>query len=305
MNFAKIPNGAIEHDDEFESRAAVEASLKVAPNSRTIWVFEGTSFVPYRRITGATDLIGGDFSTWQKAGISPADLASFAGDLVTLNTAVINTKGIWTPALSWSGGGGSFTYATQQGRFDRVADLVSLRANIVFMVNAGGIGNLQLTGLPFPVRAGAFADSIDVTVDSFYMQTPVGGGRAKVRIAGGFSNGPFTYDAGANSSSIFVTGLSAPPVGNGSLVTLGGTGRTAQITNFTPHPSIANAGWVFLNRRFAEITEGMTLTGTTWAGSATLAGSWFGAPAQTSYWDRSLVQNGEYISIELAGEISI
>jgi hypothetical protein len=310
MSFIRIPDGALERNSQFASRDAVTGSdpdAVFAPNIDRIVVLENGFWVAYRRVTGATDLIAGDFSTWQRASLTQADLASLAGDLVASISSVINVKGVWTPGLSWSAGGGSFTYYVSEGRFDRIADLVSVRANLVFSIGAGGTGNLQLTNLPFTTRSGAFADSLSVDFDSFSMQTPIGGSQVKVRVAGGYNRGVFTYDAGTNIAAVFVTSLSAIPRGNGTLVTIGGTGKTAQILDFSPHPEIANAGWVHLGRRFGEITNGTTLTGLTWAGIAVtdVGTSWFGAESQTSFWDRSLLPTGDLISLELSGVITV
>lgn len=56
------------------TRAEIEAQTDpIAPGCNVIHVLENGFAVPYQRVALATDLIGGDLSTWRKAGITPTD----------------------------------------------------------------------------------------------------------------------------------------------------------------------------------------------------------------------------------------
>ncbi len=65
------------------------------------------------------------------------------------------TEGTFTPALVWGSGGGSFTYASQIGRYVRIGKQVSVWCRVVLSAITEGTGILQMTGLPF-VSNGAY-----------------------------------------------------------------------------------------------------------------------------------------------------
>lgn len=311
MNF-KLQDLAIARNNEFESEAAVEAATTELLGMTKIMVARDGFITFYVRSPGATDLIDGNGDTWRIASIVPADLAGLAADMAQLFTTTPRAYGVWTPALAWTGGGGSFTYTNQEGLFYRDGNGLDLRANLTVTPNSGGLGDLALAGLPFPTRAGNFSSWLDVRFDTFNFQTPYGGNGFTVRVAGGNDVGVFSYDAGANHSKVYVTGLSTTPIGNGTTVALGASGKTAQIADFEADPDVAGAGYITLFKRYGEITNGMTLTGAardgfpSWTGTAVATSkTWYGASAETSFLASSLVQRGEVITLEIAGRILI
>ena len=59
-------------------------------------------------------------------------------------------EGTFTPAYAMSNGGHSITYATQQGNYTKIGDVVSIEIYITINgINANGTGSLYVTGLPF------------------------------------------------------------------------------------------------------------------------------------------------------------
>ncbi len=64
------------------TRAEIEAAtFDIAPGVNCIWVDETGFALPFLRVDLATDLIGGDGSTWQKAGISVTDALALGTDV--------------------------------------------------------------------------------------------------------------------------------------------------------------------------------------------------------------------------------
>jgi len=306
MTLDLIPSAFIAENALFASEAAVIAANPVAPGSNMITVLRAGRYVLYRRLAGATDLIGGDLSTWQIADITIDDMTALAGDLVALAGSVVQQSGSWTPGLVWSGGSGSFTYGTREGLWQRVGAFMELRANLTVTIGSGGLGNLQLNGLPLATRAGDFKNTLEVDFDTTGFQAPYGGGNWKVRLAGGQTSGPFTFDAGTNFASYFVEGLTAVPIPNGSIVELGATTQTAQIVGFYGIPGFPTKGMVSLSNRYAEVTEGMTLNGVGWSGVATLlTNTWFGAGAGTSFLATAQVKRDTELTLEISGRVLI
>lgn len=317
----KLQDLAIARNDEFASEAAVEAATTELIGLTKIMVARDGFITFYIRSPGSTDLIDGNGDAWRIASIVPADLAGLAADLAQLFTTTPRAYGVWTPALAWTGGGGSFTYANQEGLFYLDGNGVDLRANITFTPVTGGSGNLALTGLPFPARAGNYVNWIDVRSDTFNFQTPYGANGFSIRVAGGNSVGVFSFDAGTNFTRVYVKNLTSRPYGNAAAVSLGASGETAQILDFEEYvdapPADGLAGWVSLFRRFGAITNGMTLSTSLragvagWSGTAVIdapgvaSKTWFGANAETSFPDSSLFQMGKPITLELSGRILI
>lgn len=77
-------------------------------------------------------------------------------------------EGDWTPAI---GSAGTFTYATQVGKWTRIGRQVTVQGNIGLASASGASGTLVITGLPFPIpnniaNYGAvqvFADGLDAS----------------------------------------------------------------------------------------------------------------------------------------------
>lgn len=286
MSFDLIPDEILAQNTRFPSLAAFHATPLVAPGSDWIRIFQNGYHVEYARTPGASELINvNDGSTWKRASIVPADLVALLGDLMVNLAGIVTGKGVWTPGLAWSGGGGSFTIdPATGGDWRRVGDLVLFRGRLVATAGVGGAGNLQLTGIPAGLANlnGSMVGFIEVVQDSFFFQTPYGASHWRVRLEGGQTRGPFYYDAGANSAKVYVTGLTATPVGDQSAITLGGTGRFGYIADFEPDPLVAGAGRVLMVRRQAELTDGMALTNAGWTGTVDLAKTQFFAAAQST-----------------------
>jgi len=286
MTLDLIPSALIADNARFASLAAFHAETLVEPSSQHIIVKQSGFNVEYSRTAGASDLINvNDGSTWQRASLVQGDLVSILGDFMVAQASIVTGRGVWTPGLEWSGGGGSFVIdPATTGDWRRTGDTVFFRGRLVASAGVGGTGNLQMTGIPASLAnlAGSQAGWLDVMQDSFHFQTPYGAASWRVRIAGGQTRGPFYSDAGANSAKVYLTGLTATPVGNLSAITLGGTGLLGFVADFEPQPSVANEGRVLMVRRQAELTNGMLLTGVGWEGTVDLAKTQFYASSASA-----------------------
>lgn len=124
------------------TRAELEAATwDVAPGLNVINILESGFVVPYVRTPFATDLIAGDLSEWEKAGINAADAVQIGLD-VALAAAVVTTADIYA---TYGGTADAITLAT-----GKPFSTVPTGARIRFRATAANTGaaTVSVDGLP-------------------------------------------------------------------------------------------------------------------------------------------------------------
>lgn len=114
----------------------------------------------------------------------------------------IATKGSWTPVIAGTTIAGTFTYATQVGRYAQIGNRVLFNLTVaISAIAVGPTGTLTITGLPFTPDATAnvyhgcslgYVGSVPLTAGT-YLTAIIDPGVAKVRF---IENAP---GAGGNS----------------------------------------------------------------------------------------------------------
>jgi hypothetical protein len=103
--------------------------------------------------TGALALQGGVSATG--VGITFPATQSASSDANTLDDY---EEGTWTPVLA---GGGSnptgVTYASQQGNYTKIGNVVTVNFNLVFSTYTGGSGDFRMSGFPFTAIGSALS----------------------------------------------------------------------------------------------------------------------------------------------------
>lgn len=201
-----LPNG---QPHLYATKLEAETENPLAPGLPYIFVFETTDVIIYVRTVGGSDLIGADGSTWMKRSVNQGDLVGLAADFNALRDFYTVEKGVWNPVLQFSGGGGTFTYATQDGDFIRTDDSVRIRGDIDVTIDTLGVGTLQVAGLPFAVRAGIFAELLPIVEGTLALTIAAAPDNIYVRVTPGSLGGPIGYTVNAVQSFLSVSELTA------------------------------------------------------------------------------------------------
>ena len=99
-----------------------------------------------------------------------------AGELVTAammnahvrdNLNALHQMGTWVPIIGGAGGQTGQTYATQNGTYIRVGDLVVAHANVALSVKGTITGSAYIRGLPFTCASGA-ASAEGIVIVGFF-----------------------------------------------------------------------------------------------------------------------------------------
>ena len=74
---------------------------------------------------------------------------AFGGDTATANTLDDYEEGSWTPDISGSSSTSGVGYATREGNYTKVGNMVTANFNILFNDKGSMSGTTRITGLPF------------------------------------------------------------------------------------------------------------------------------------------------------------
>jgi hypothetical protein len=113
----------------------------------------GTEIVFWATPVGGNTIANVVQITGQGLNLSAGKYITFS-DGSTQSTAVQQSTGVWTPALTFSTSQGSQIYTTQAGTYIKTGQLVVANFEIVTSSDSG-TGNVSISGLPFASQAGS------------------------------------------------------------------------------------------------------------------------------------------------------
>lgn len=303
MSVKRLPVVATAQNHFFASKAEAQAANLGALGAKYIIVWENPDLVLYFPMPGAVDLVGADGSRWQWASIGTPDLLALAGDLAALTTAVQVDGGAITPELTWSGGGGSFSYALASGRWSQIAGRAFIDISVAATMTSLGSGNLQIGGLAVGQRpvAGLFPGYLDIVAKNDAFILPYQTTDIRVSWTGGSQRGVFNYYGSSGFRSVFLSGLAGgTPSGNFQQVSWpGGQGRAV---DWQPDPANPAQGRLVLTSITGADPAG-TLSGAGWTGTAGL--SWGGARSGERFLQATDFAAGQAISFTASGNWAI
>lgn len=298
MGLTRVRAAMLARDNHFNSRAAAEAAALGSLGVDFITVYDGGEDFIYRRDDNFADLTGADLTTWRRTTKNDEDLIALVGDIDALLSSPLQLSGDWTPTLSFSGGGGGFTYAKQFARSRANGAIAVHQVAVQAQITALGSGNLRLYGMPVGLTpmAGAAA-TLRLTAKGPEFFVPYGASDINLSWTPGSSFGVFNYYSAAGYRSQHVTGITGtPPVGDYQAVSwAGGDGRLVDVA-YDPG-STTSARLVLVN--VVGSPPSGTLTGAGW--TATAGAAWGGAPIEEQFLTASNLRVGQDLNFTLEG----
>ena len=127
---------------------ATNASMILSNSGRTqYWRIQNNE--------SADDLLFNASDASEKLRIQSGGGISFNGDTAAANALDDYEEGSWTPVVAGSSSAGSYTYAYNDGRYQKVGNTVTIWCNIGNVsTGSAGSGYLNITGLPFATASG-------------------------------------------------------------------------------------------------------------------------------------------------------
>lgn len=303
MPLTRIKASMLENDDRFSSFSAAELANLGSLGTDIIEVIEAGEIVRYSMVNSGGDLSGADFSEWRRGTLTRADMIAAITDAVELTATITRGSGDWTPTLSFSGGGGAFTYGVNRvGTFKHIDGIVQVDCAVTATVDELGLGNLRLSGIPEIIRpmAGVIPGYLQMPVKGAGFFLPYGASEINVSWTPGSAFGAFNYYGSSGQISQPVTTMSSyPGTGGSQLVTWpGGRGN---IEDWRPTLADTTVGRLILINVIGDFpANGATLTGDTWTAVADNTGRWQGAPVGETF----LTANNLVVGMELGFVLS-
>jgi hypothetical protein len=299
MSLDRVPTQMLAQDNVFLSKAAAQAANLGRLGAKTLYVVEDGEVVIYHPVAGAVDLVGADGSRWKWGSVGTPDLIALAGDLSAQTTSITQDEGAITPVLSWSGGGGTFAYTLQTGRWNQLGVHTHIDISVSATLTTLGTGNLRVGGLAAGQRpvTGLFPGYLDIKAKNDGFLFPKEAGNFHISWTGGAEHGVFSYFSASGFSSAYVTGLTGgTPSGNNEVVTW--TGGSGKALDWQPLAGDPTQGRLVLHNITGDDPTG-AITNGTW--SATVTGQWSGARSGERFMNADNFSAGQIISFTAHG----
>jgi hypothetical protein len=189
-------------------------------NTAGIKIFRGggtASFVTYGFSGNAViNSVGGDLviqrESSERARFTTAGLC-FNGDFAAANALDDYEEGTFTPTFAGSTTNPTVTYAVQSGFYTKIGRQVTVTFEVGTTANTGGVGSLQMAGLPFTVGSRVYncvatynINNSTATAMSIFAQVNAGGTKSDFLATGDNTTWAAVNWTDATNASIYVNG---------------------------------------------------------------------------------------------------